>query len=321
MARRVSRDYVIGGEREGVINELHKPARKNFPRRHVTIKGLHDLFQVDLVDMRAYSDQNKGLKYLLTVVDAFTKRAWAIPLKTKSGKEVAGVTRKLLENLDQPPRYWQADDGSEFYNKDVKKVLAEFGVKLYSSFSHLKASIIERFNRTLKTKMWREFTLQGNYRWYDVVDRLIDEYNKKVHRTTGLPPIAVNKRNEKKVLRRMKENLHLPRKQRAKFKVGDSVRISKYKRTFEKGYTPSWTTEVFTIKTVQPTRPKTYKLEDHTGEELAGGFYEQELQKTKYKDTFLIEKILKRKGNQAYVKWLGFDKKYNQWIDTRSYRL
>ncbi|XP_024887582.1 uncharacterized protein LOC112464679 [Temnothorax curvispinosus] len=100
----------------------------------------------------------------------------------------------------------------------------------------------------------------------------------------------------------------------AKFKAGDSVRVSKYKTIFEKGYTPNWTTEVFKIVKVQHTNPVTYLLEDYRGKSVAGAFYEYELHRVTYPDVYLVEKVLRRRGDEVYVKWLGFDESHNSWI-------
>ncbi|XP_057335036.1 uncharacterized protein LOC130673842 [Microplitis mediator] len=100
-----------------------------------------------------------------------------------------------------------------------------------------------------------------------------------------------------------------------KFKVGDKVRITKYKHAFEKGYTPNWTTEIFTIKEVKNTNPTTYKLIDYQDQPIKGGFYEEELSKVKYPDVYLVEKIIRTRGNKLYVKWLGFDSTHNSWIN------
>ena len=101
-----------------------------------------------------------------------------------------------------------------------------------------------------------------------------------------------------------------------KFKVGDNVRISKYKNVFAKSYTPKWSEEVFVVKEVQNTVPWTYLINDLTGEEIVGSFYEKELQKADQKE-FRIEKAIKRKGNKLYVKWKGYDNSFNSWIDKK----
>jgi hypothetical protein len=102
-----------------------------------------------------------------------------------------------------------------------------------------------------------------------------------------------------------------------KYKVGDVVRISKYKHIFSKGYNPSWTGELFTIDQVQDTKPVTYILKDENGETIKGGFYEQEIQKTKHTDVYLVEKVIKRKGDKLFVKWLGYPPSHNSWLDIK----
>ena len=101
-----------------------------------------------------------------------------------------------------------------------------------------------------------------------------------------------------------------------RFKVGDHVRISKYKNIFAKGYAPNWSEEIFVIKKVKNTVPWTYVINDLNGEEIIGTFYEKELQKTNQQE-FRIEKAIKKKGNKLYVKWKGYDSTFNSWIDKK----
>ena len=296
-----------------VVEELHKPARRNYPRRKVDIRGLDETWQADLVEMVSYSRYNKGYKYLLTIIDIFSKYAWAVPVKQKTGKDVSTAMQSVLEK-GRVPKNLQTDRGKEFYNDIFQNLMKKYKINLYSTYSILKASIVERFNRTLKEKMWKKFSLQGNCKWLDILPNLIKAYNARVHRTIGMRPKDVNSANESKVLKKYnyKEKFvyHVP-----KFKIGDKVRVSKVKHIFEKGYTPNWTTEIFTIYQVKHTKPVTYLLKDYQERPIAGGFYEYELLKTKHPEVYLIEKILKKRGNQIYVKWLGFDKSHNSWID------
>lgn len=301
---------------DGIVDELHKAARRNFPRRYVTIKGLYDLYQADLVEMIPYAKENKGYKYMLTLIDTFSKRGWAVPLKTKGGEEVSVALDDIVRKLKKPMKYMQTDLGKEFYNSAVSHVFKKYGIKHYSTFSKLKASVVERFNRTIKTWMWKEFSKQGSYEWLTLLKKLIKRYNSRVHRSIGLAPSSVNEANEEEVLQRLMTK-KLPPKKKPKFRVGEEVRISKFKHLFEKGYTPNWTTEVFVIADVNKTVPVTYKLKDLNNQDIQGGFYEQELSKTKYKDVYLVEKVLKKKGEKVYVKWLGFDQTHNQWINAK----
>ena len=161
------------------------------------------------------------------------------------------------------------------------------------------------------------FSLKGNYKWVDELQSLIDNYNSTVHRTIKLRPIEVTKQHEPFLLRTVYKNVIITSKNR--FKAGDYVRITKYKGIFRKGYEPNWSTEIFQVDHVHPTEPVTYTLRDNTGSIISGGFYEHELQKVKYKDVYLVEKVVKKKGNQLLVKWLGFDEKFNSWINKKDF--
>lgn len=298
-----------------VVNEIHAPARKNFRRRRVVLKGIRDLFQADLVDMIKYSKDNKGYKYILTVINAFSKFGWAIPLKNKTGKEVTKAMNSIFsEKKLNIPRNLQTDNGLEFYNSDFKNLMKSYNINHYSSYSVLKSSIVERFNRTIKEKMWKEFSMQGNYRWLDILPNIIKTYNNTVHRTTKLKPKDVNQKNANSLLKTAYNFIKIHDLSISKFKVGDHVRISKYRHVFSKNYTPNWTNEIFTIAKVKQTNPRVYLLKDSTGEEIMGGFYEPELKKVKHPDVYLVEKVIRRKGNKVLVKWLGMNASHNSWI-------
>lgn len=297
--------------RASIAKELHKQARKNYPRRNVELKGIHDLYQADLVDMTKFSNSNRGYKYILTIINCFTKFGIALPLKTKSGTEIVKTLIPVLQS--HPMKHFQTDQGTEFFNSNVKSLLKSYNVNHYHTFSDKKASIVERFNRTLKSRMWKLFSEQGSYRWLSNLPKLVSMYNNTVHRTIGVKPINVTKYNERDVL----YNIVKSRKKsvlKQKFKVNDRVRISKNQSEFSKGYWPRWSNEIFTIWKVQFTRPVTYILKDYKGEIVEGGFYEQELSKTNFSDTYLIEKVVRRKKDKVLVRWLGFDKSHDSWI-------
>jgi len=300
-----------------IIKELHRPARRQFPRRATVIKGLNDLYQADIVEMIPYAKLNKGYKYILTVIDCFTKVANAIPLRTKSGREVSKAMEKILK--EKRMRHLQTDEGKEYYNREFKLLMKTYSINHFSTHSEKKASIVERFNRTLKTSMFKNFSLRGSYVWYDVLGKLISEYNNKFHRTIGMKPIQVNTSNEALVLKRIKSNT-IPKVDKIPphiFKIGDKVRISKYKHVFSKGYLPNWTNEVFTIHRIQPTNPETYLLKDSRGELLLGSFYGHEISKSNTGDVYLVEKVLRRKGDKVLVRWLGFNKQEDSWISKK----
>lgn len=299
-------------EKRFLVNELHKQARKRFLRRRVVMKGIDDLWQADLVEMGNYSTQNKGYRYLLTVIDTFSKFSWVEPLKTKTSKDVVKAFKNIFK-FGRKPINLQTDDGKEFFNKHFDVLMKTYKINHYSTFSVMKASIVERFNRTLKGMMWKEFSYNGSYHWLDKYKDLVKTYNKNYHRTIKMAPIKVNKSNEDTLLNTVYNHLkiHPP----SKYHVGDHVRISKYKHVFEKGFTPNWTTEIFKIKSIKNTYPTTYILEDYQGNPIKGGFYNEELSKTRYPNTYLVEKILKTDGDRVFVKWLGFPNDHNSWIN------
>ena len=295
-----------------VVDELHKPARRNYLRRKYDIRGMDETWQADLVEMQSYARENKGYRYMLTVIDIFSKYSWAIPVKKKTGEDVTAAMKSVLRESGRVPKNLHTDRGNEFYNKNFQALMTKYGINLYSTYSNLKASICERFNRTLKNEMWKKFSLRGNYKWLDILPDLLTAYNERKHRTTGMKPKDVTKSCESSVRQKFATVML---KKKPKFHVGDKVRMSKVKQVFEKGYTPNWSTEIFSITKVASTNPVTYHLKDYREQPISGGLYEEELQKVKYPDVYLVEKIVKKRGNEVYVKWLGFDSSHNSWID------
>lgn len=302
-----------------IVDELHKPARKNFPRRNVVLKGVDDLYQADLIEMRPYSKINKGYNYILTVINCFSKVADALPVKDKTASSVTEAMKVILLRDRNRMKLLQTDNGKEYYNRLFNKLMSDHGIKHYSTNSEKKASIIERFNRTLKNEMYKLFSYKGTYKWYDSLPDLISQYNNRYHRTIGMRPVEVSELNKDMVLRNIKKNTHLvvDKRKPKSFSEGDKVRISKYKQTFSKGYIPNWTNEVFTVYRVQPTIPITYLLKDIKGELLHGGFYGHELQLSTVGNVYLVEKVLKKRKDQMLVRWLGFDKTHDSWISTK----
>ena len=253
----------------------HKPARVRFPTRAYVTRGLDHQWQADLVEMRPYARENQGYHYLLTVIDMFSRYAMVRPLKRKTPSEVIEAFRSIFVDEARRPRYLQTDEGMEFESRQVRAYLHREGVEQFSVKSQFKAALVERFNRTLKTKMWRVFTHRGNYRWLDILQPLVDAYNRSHHRTLGRRPIEVTKANETRIWQHLYGKLKKPSaRKRAAFKVGDRVRLSKAKGLFEKGYKPNWSEEIFSVHSVnRKYLPLTYRLRDSRGEVIEGSFY------------------------------------------------
>ena len=312
------------------VYTLHKPVNKPKQYRRVYTKGINYMYQIDLVDMSKYSRENKGFKFLITMIDSFSKYAWVIPIKSKEGVNVYKGLKAIL--LVKRPQKIQMDRGSEFYNERFLNMLTVFGIKWYSTNSEIKAGIVERFNRTLKTRMERVFTSQGNHRYIDKIQDLVNSYNNTVHRSIGMKPAKVTASDTKKILLKLypkKKKTVAPlfkvgdsKKKKKKtlapeFKVGDTVRITRKKHIFQKGYEQGWSYEVFTVAKILKTEPITYELEDYKREVIVGSFYPSELQKVT-PVTYPIEKIVRRRKRndkvELLVKWLGYPKEANSWI-------
>lgn len=308
-------------QKQQLVAELHRSARRNFPRRKYVMRGLNDTFQADLVEMIPYANQNRGFRYILMVLDVFSKRGWAKELKNKTGEEVTKAMSDIFnKNPDHIPRNLHTDQGKEFYNHHFQKLMQKHGINHYSTFSKMKASIVERFNRTIMNKIWQQFSLQGSHKWLNHLQPTIDMYNSSIHRTIKMRPIDVNAENQNRLLSTVyKENQMIEAKKKNKFKCGDYVRISKYKTIFEKGYTPNWSTEIFQVTKILPTEPVTYFLKDSDEKPIKGCFYEYELLKAQNHEVYLVEKVVRRKGDKLFVKWLGFDSTHNSWINSTDF--
>ena len=200
------------------------------------------------------------------------------------------------------------DQGSEFYD-NFKKWLKDNDITMYSTHNEGKSVVAERFIRTLKNKIYKHMTSISKNVYFDVLENIVDKYNNTYHSTIKMKPTDVKDNNFTKYIEESN-------KKDPKFKIGDHVRISKFKNIFAKGYTPDWSEEIFVVKKIKNTVPWTYEINDLKGEKIVGSFYEKELQKTNQKE-FRIRKVIKRKGNKLYVKWKGYDNSFNSWINEK----
>lgn len=300
--------------KEDVVNEIHKCARINYPRRNVILKDIDDLWQADLIDIHQHANINLNHNFILIVIDCFSKYVWVKPLKYKSQELVSEAFLSILSE-GRVPRNLQTDWGKEFYNKSFQKIIQTHSINHYSTYSTKKAAIVERVIRTVKSKLYKAFSMKGNYKWVDgTLDKIVHDYNHTKHSTIETCPVHVSEKNKCILIQRYNNLYKALIKVKPKFFRGDVVRISKHKACFDKGYTPNWSTELFTIIAVQNTNPITYLLEDSKKNPIRGAFYSQELQRTKNPDVYLVEKVLKRKGNKVFVKWLGLSSEENSWI-------
>ena len=202
------------------------------------MNSIDEIWTANLIDMQAFSIDHNGIKYLLIVFDVFSKFVWIIPLKRKTGQEVANAFCRILRER-RPSKMW-VDKGGEFYNKDVQKL-----VELYSTENEEKSCVMERINRTIKEKMFKYFSTNNTIKLVDVLDLLVDQYNNTIHSLIKMTPKeASRKEKENKVWRNLYPEFG-GKTLASQFSIGDHVRITKKKKTFDKGYTQRWTEDVF----------------------------------------------------------------------------
>ena len=259
-----------------LADELHKPITRNFSKRSVISKGVDEIWAADLVGMQMFSKWNKGIKYLLMVIDVFSKYGWIKPPKDKKTETVSKAFDEMFKSSKRLPKMLWTDKGSEFISKHFKEFLKTKGIKLYHTENEEKSSVDERWNKTMKNRMWKMFTVNNNTVYWDKIDKLVNDYNNARHSSIKMTPVeASKKKNENKVRNNLYGDLIYLKPGKPKFAIGDRVRISKYKRqVFDKGYTPNWTEEIFVIDKVLPTKPVTYSIVDLMGEAIEGSFYE-----------------------------------------------
>ena len=307
---------MIGDWAQQLAEELHKPIRRKFAKRRVFAKGVDEIWAADFVEMQRFSDWNKGIKYLLMVIDVFSKFGWIELLQNKKGETAASAFEKIFKSGHKPRLLW-TDKGKEFYNRNVKQLLSTKNITLYSTENEEKSSVIERWNRTIKENMWKMFSANNNTVHYDEIDDLLENYNNSFHRSVRMSPTEASKiTNSKRVFANLYPDEIFQRIKTPKFRIGDRVRISKFKRKLlDKGFTPNWTEEVFVIDEILNTKPVTSRKVDLQGEAVTGNVYEQELQRSS-QEIFRIKKVILRDNKQkhALVIWRGYPDKFNSWI-------
>ena len=255
-----------------LADELHKPIIRKFNKRKVYSQFKDNIWRVDLADMQSLSRKNKGIKYLLCAIDLYSKYAFVIPLKDKKGISVVNAFNKIIKQSNRKPNKIWVDQGGEFYNNVFEKWLSDNNINMYSTYNEGKSVVAERFIRTLKYKLYKHMTATGKNVYYDVLDDVVNKYNNTKHSTIKMKPIDVG--DNKRVY------IDEHNEKDSRFKVGDRVRIFRYKNKFAKEYTPNWSKEIFTVDKINDTVPYTYNLKDLNDEEIIGNFYDKELKKS-----------------------------------------
>lgn len=313
---------------------LHRPVRKKFPRLHYDVPMIDAVWEIDLVDMQALKSHNDGYNYLFVAIDVFSKFAWVQPIKNKSGPTVVNAFDTILSKAHgRVPFYLQSDRGKEFVCTAFQNYLKKKGIYFRTASNpDVKAAVVERFNRTLKERIWRYFTYKNTHRYLDILQDLVRSYNNTVHSSIRMTPATVTIYNALNVRANIEKSWEKNEKKKnrregpikpAKYSVGQFVRVSRAKLLFEKGFVSGWSEEIFKISKVSMRqRIYIYELEDLKGEKIEGFFYTEELtlvgDKRVNQNSYIIERIIDTRGRgkkkEVLVKWVGYPNKFNSWI-------
>ncbi len=272
--------------------------------------------------MTPHDKENDGYGYFLLVIDVFSEYVWTFPVKRVGGKEATESFRKLLDRGRRPEKL-RSDKGSEFKSVQFQKLLKERGIEHFYALNETKAAVAERAIKTIKSRLARYRTKKQTNRWIDVLDSVTRSYNNTYHRSIKKSPASVKAKDEAEIWRTRYETVPKSKRGTSKsatkyrFKVGDKVRISHLRRPFQREYDERWTLEYFlVIERGKKQGIPFYGIEDLLGDQVEGTFYGNELGKINVDEdaVFRIEKVVRRRKNEAMVRWTGWPSKFDSWI-------
>ena len=264
---------------------------------------MYNIWGADLADMQLMSKINKGIRFLFFVLLIFSVNTYGSFLwKIRKVLQFNAFQKILDESNHKANKIW-VDKGSEFYNRSMKWFLQNNNVEMYSRHNEGKFVVSERFIRTLKDKIYKYIISISKNGYIDKLDDIVSKQNNTCQKTIKMKPVN---ENPSVYIDFNKENI----KERPKFKVGNHVRMSKFKNNFAIGYVPNLSDEPFIIKKVRSTVLWTCIISDLNREVIVGTLYKKQLQQKNQKE-FRIEKVIKRKSDKLYVKRTGYDKSFN----------
>ncbi len=304
---------------------INKNVIRNFRRSRVLVSGIDDQWDADLADLSQFHKENDGYKYLLCVIDVFSRYAWVQPLTSKFTSEVNKAFTHILEKQDRKPLKLRTDAGKEFTNHEFKALMKRRNIHHFVTHNEKQANYVERFIQTLKRKIFRYIVGKNTGRYIDHLQQFVDSYNTTFHSGIQKEPNKVSQKNEWRLWWKMytpknRSMLVSTKKVTFAFRKGDVVRVTYTADAFDREYGARWTRELFRIteRFVRQEQP-VYKISEWDGTPVEGTFYEYELQKTEAPEEWKIEKIVKkgvgRNRGKVYVQWKGWPKKYNSWIN------
>ena len=328
---KISRNRIKKWLQNQLSYSLNKHVNRNFKRGKVLVAGIDDQFEADLASMADFSSENDGFKYLLVVIDVFSRFGWVEPLKNKSADNIVIAFNKILSE-GRKPRRLRTDAATDFTSKKFQNLLKENEINHFTTHNEKQANYVERFIKTIKTKIRRYMSEKRMNRYIDILPKIVNSYNKTWHSGILSEPINVTKQNEKQLWWQMywpnlkfKKEQSRRKKNKFAYNVGDKVRISQLRTSFQREYDNKWTYEIFKItrRFMRQDQP-IYIISDWFGERIEGTFYQKELQKVDVNQKpWRIEYTIDSDGvgrNTKYlVKWLGWPEKFNSWVPISEY--
>ena len=244
------------------INEIYsKPPKKYYATNKTDVYHIDDIWSLDILDLKDYGpENNRGYRYVLVIIDNFSKFGWTVPLKNKNAQTIKNSFENILVNSKRKPNLIESDRGKEFYNIIFQDFLNKNNIKLYSRNSSYGAVFAERFNLTIRDLLKKIVFEQGDAKWIDILPTITKQYNNKVQSSTKLPPIQASlKKNEGYVYKNL---LDKRKKVKPKFQINDLVRVADLKRTFSKGDTTNWSYKLYKITEIINDTIPAYKIDN-----------------------------------------------------------
>ena len=311
---------------------LHKPIRKKFKRNPIIVENIDQQWEADLVDMQEFETkiknkkkrQNRSYNYILTVIDVMSKFAWGVPMKNKTKQSVVDAFEIIFKG-GRIPNFIRTDQGKEFNNKEFKNLMKKYQIHHFMSKNQtVKCAIVERFNRTLKSRVVKQFTASGVNNWVDSLSEHLKAYNNTKHRTIKMTPVEASDAKNKELFKiiygvNSVEELYKMRNKKHSLEIGDKVRKAYKQGPFDKSYFPNWTDRVYEVETVadEPVK-KMYNIKDEKNKREKQRFYPEEIQKIT-ENLYRVEKVLKNRTingkKQYFVKWLNYPDDFNSWVE------
>jgi transposase InsO family protein len=313
---------------------LNREIKKPKYRNPFFVYSLRQQVQMDLVEISELKDHNDDTSFLLVAIDTFSKKAWIETMKDKTAETSLQAIKKVVDEMNPPPISILFDRGKEFTNTLTYTFLRERNIKVIHPFSEIKASIIERFNRTIQDLLYRYMTENQTLRYVDVLQRLLETYNNRGHRTLKYltPNQAEKAENSEKVTNALNEHYEkfMALNKQPKYSVGQTVRISKEKDKFYRGYNERFKREHFKIVKVKTNMPiPMYILKSlDTNDIIEGAFYDSEVQPIDISDGVFkgtpIDSRMHKGKLQHLMRWRDYGPEHDSWEDatniTKDYR-